>query len=322
MAVIKFPTAAIFSYAFGTLVGVIIVFGVYYGYFYYYIHHVNNSKRSLPFGSIQALLPRRDIPRLPNELAVLVWTFYKQGLLKQLLTEGERYMMTFLDVLTFEEQGVYDLVSNLGSLAARFVFLPVEDSAYSYFAQTLTKQAKSAARTKELMLEVGGVLGRLVRLMSLIGMVVLIYGVAYSNTVLFLYGGERLSDEGPGTRLLQANCVNILTLALNGVTEAFTFAAMNKEQMDKFNQRLVWFSVIYLGTAWILTAIFGSIGFFLANSLNMILRITQSCTLVNLKFSTHKINPFQFWIPKTEVIAAFGVSATLVFILTVGTSVK
>lgn len=67
----------------------------------------------------------------------LVCSFFKQGILKQILTEGERYMMTFFDILNFDEQGIYDVVSNLGSLAARFVFLPIEESAYIYFAQTL-----------------------------------------------------------------------------------------------------------------------------------------------------------------------------------------
>ncbi|ODN00220.1 Protein RFT1 [Orchesella cincta] len=312
IAVVKFPSTAIFSYAFGTLVGVICVSSLYYGYFYYYIHNV--ARRDLPFGSISALLPRSGL-RFPKDLQILAWTFFKQGILKQLLTEGERYMMTFLDVLTFKEQGIYDLVANLGSLAARFVFLPIEESSYSYFAQSLQKQAKSVTRTKELMVEIGAVLGRLVRMMSLVGMVIIVYGLPFSNTVLFLYGGSRLSDEGPGTRLLQANCINIFTLALNGVTEAFTFAAMSKDQMDKFNKRLVWFSGIYLFAAWILTSYFGSIGFFIANSINMSLRIIQSCTLVQLKFSVYKINPFNFWLPKVNTIAVFGMSTIVIWTL-------
>jgi oligosaccharide translocation protein RFT1 len=72
--------------------------------------------------------------------------------------------------------------------------------------------------------------------MLLIGLVMIVYGVPYSNTVLYLYGGENLSENGPGTRLLQANCAYIFILALNGVTEAFTFAAMTQEQLDTYAQ--------------------------------------------------------------------------------------
>ncbi|XP_075403635.1 man(5)GlcNAc(2)-PP-dolichol translocation protein RFT1 isoform X3 [Tenrec ecaudatus] len=37
--------------------------------------------------------------------AKLTWSFFKQSFLKQILTEGERYVMTFLNVLNFGDQG-------------------------------------------------------------------------------------------------------------------------------------------------------------------------------------------------------------------------
>lgn len=55
--------------------------------------------------------------------------------MKQLLTDGERYVMTFFNTLKFDQQGVYDIVNNLGSLAARFLFKPVEAASYFYFSQ-------------------------------------------------------------------------------------------------------------------------------------------------------------------------------------------
>lgn len=33
--------------------------------------------------------------------------------------------MTIFNVVTFAEQGVFDVISNLGSLVARFLFLPI-----------------------------------------------------------------------------------------------------------------------------------------------------------------------------------------------------
>jgi oligosaccharide translocation protein RFT1 len=68
--------------------------------------------------------------------------------------------------------------------------------------------------------------------MMLIGLTILVFGVPYSRTLLFLYGGTALSDSGPGTILLQGNCVYIFIMAINGVTEAFTQAAMTQEEMD------------------------------------------------------------------------------------------
>jgi len=66
--------------------------------------------------------------------------------------------MTIMPVLTFTEQvcvniyydiiirfifsffkGVYEIVNNMGSLAARFIFRPIEDSGYFYFTQMVKR---------------------------------------------------------------------------------------------------------------------------------------------------------------------------------------
>lgn len=36
-------------------------------------------------------------------------------------------------------KGVYDIVNNLGSLVARFIFLPIEESFYVFFAKVLER---------------------------------------------------------------------------------------------------------------------------------------------------------------------------------------
>lgn len=58
----------------------------------------------------------------PKALADLAVSFFKHGIVKQLLTEGEKYMMTFFDALSFAQQGLYDVVNSLGSLIPRFLF--------------------------------------------------------------------------------------------------------------------------------------------------------------------------------------------------------
>ena len=49
------------------------------------------------------------------------------------------YVMTIFGVLSFADQGVYDVIQNLGSIVARFVFLPLEDAGYLYFTQLLVR---------------------------------------------------------------------------------------------------------------------------------------------------------------------------------------
>lgn len=86
--------------------------------------------------------------RFNTDLQTLVWSFFKQGLLKQILTEGEKYVMSVSPILTFHEQATYDIVNNLGSLAARFIFRPIEDNSYFYFTQTITRNAPLAKQKR------------------------------------------------------------------------------------------------------------------------------------------------------------------------------
>lgn len=113
-------------------------------YLMYFIHFLGSeeaNKKSFPIYNIGELLPRMASgePAIDWRLAGLTWSFFKQSFLKQILTEGERYVMTFLSVLSFGEQGVYDIVNNLGSMVARFLFLPLEESFYVFFAKVLER---------------------------------------------------------------------------------------------------------------------------------------------------------------------------------------
>lgn len=78
-------------------------------------------------------------PIFDQDAQSLVFAFFKQGMLKQILTEGEKYVMSLTNVLTFREQATFDIVNNLGSLAARFIFRPIEDNSYFYFTQTIER---------------------------------------------------------------------------------------------------------------------------------------------------------------------------------------
>lgn len=70
-----------------------------------------------------------------DELKSLTVTFEKQSIFKQILTELERYIMTLFGLVNFSDQGVYDIVANLCSLIARFIFHPIEESYYIFFSK-------------------------------------------------------------------------------------------------------------------------------------------------------------------------------------------
>ncbi|XP_029455275.1 protein RFT1 homolog isoform X2 [Rhinatrema bivittatum] len=246
-------------------------------YFLNFLGSPEAVRKSFPVCRVTELLPHvvKDQALLNWKQAKLTWSFFKQSFLKQILTEGERYVMTFLNVLNFGDQGVYDIVNNLGSLVARFIFLPIEESFYIFFAKVLERGNDIKQQKQEDVAIAATVLESLLKLVLLIGLTITVFGYAYSQLALDTYGGAMLSS-GSGPSLLRCYSLYVLLLAVNGVTECFTFALMSKEQVDRYNLVMLALSITFLCISYYLTHWLGSMGFILANCFNMGLRIGHS----------------------------------------------
>lgn len=85
--------------------------------------------------SVSDLLPSPDKSGVyfdPVQLTRLK-DFFVLNFSKQLLTEGERYVVTFFNLLTLEAQGQWDSITALGALFPRFLFRPLEESFAIHF---------------------------------------------------------------------------------------------------------------------------------------------------------------------------------------------
>lgn len=233
----------------------------------------------MPFTSMTDLYP--DLSGGVNkERLVLTVSFFKQGIFKQLLTEGERYMFTWFSLISLAQQGVYDVVSSFGAMAARLIFSKVEEAAYFYFSQTVTRGGpKDKAET----VSTADRLYQLLRSMTLIGLIVAIFGQFYSHALLHLYGGTKLS-EGMGPALLRGQSIFVLFMAVNGISECFAFAAMTSKQVERYNFSLALMTVIFLALSYFLAQALGPIGFVWANCTNFTMRIAHNCYVINSRF--------------------------------------
>uniref|UniRef100_M3YZE8 Protein RFT1 homolog n=2 Tax=Mustela putorius furo TaxID=9669 RepID=M3YZE8_MUSPF len=269
----------------------------------------SNKQQALPISRMTDLLPsvtRRRAFVNWNE-AKLTWSFFKQSFLKQILTEGERYVMTFLNVLNFGDQGVYDIVNNLGSLVARLIFQPIEESFYIFFAKVLERGKDATLQKQEDVAVAATVLESLLKLALLTGLTITIFGFAYSQLALDIYGGAMLSS-GSGPILLRSYCLYVLLLAINGVTECFTFAAMSKEEVDRYNFTMLALSSSFLGLSYLLTRWCGSVGFILANCFNMGVRITQSLWFIHRYYGRSPHRPLAGLYLSPALLGAFALS--------------
>jgi oligosaccharide translocation protein RFT1 len=283
---------------------------IYYVYFTYQIRKVDSK---LPINSIFEVLPHSYNGKwLDGHLLGLSFSFFKQSFLKQLLTDGERYIMTLLGLLTFAEQGVYDIITNLGSLIARIVFLPIEESFYVYFASVLIRGDTALVQSKAVIQSTSRALSLILKLVSLIALVILVFGNSYSELALDIYGGQILS-QGAGPILLRSFCVYLLFLAVNGMTECFMFSSMSQERVNRYNNVMVIFSITFLCAAALLIQIFGSVGFIFANCINMATRIVYSTRFIYNFYKPVSLNPLWDAVPSTQV----WLSLLLSFMITV-----
>jgi oligosaccharide translocation protein RFT1 len=68
--------------------------------------------------------------------------------------------------------------------------------------------------------------------MTLLGLVIFFFAVPYAEPFIYLYGGPSLAaTEAP--KLLTAHAFYVVFLAVNGVTECYSFACMTKDQLER-----------------------------------------------------------------------------------------
>ncbi|XP_045498048.1 protein RFT1 homolog [Colias croceus] len=309
MALIAFSIAQVGSIA------VIVI--AYYCFFYWYIKskplYAKGALKSrlVPDSVLQKLYSNMDdfnfeslrdfLPKylgsinntFDKKLSTLTVSFAKQGVVKQLLTEGEKYVMSASPVMSFSEQATYDVVNNLGSLAARFVFRPIEDSSYFYFTQMLNRDLPLHKQDQHKIQESCTVLSQVCKTVSSIGLIVLVFGQSYSCTLLTLYGGQAFVASGLPVQLLRSHCLAIVLMAINGITECYTFATMTSGQLNSYNYLMVFFSISFLLLSYILTYILGPVGFIISNCINMLARIIHSIHFINEKYKDTDYRPLR-----------------------------
>jgi oligosaccharide translocation protein RFT1 len=278
-----------------------LLYSLNYVIFNYYFFYKNTNL--MPINKL------KDFFVYDSEYLSLVRAYYTQSVFKQILTEGEKYVITALNLLTFSESGVYDIINNLGSLIARFVFLPIEDASYYFFTNsfkrglTFTEQLKKSNDNKETVANLQKskeVLENLLKFMSMIGIFVFIYGQSYSKLLLRLYGGDKLSGSDTVVNMLRLYCFYTMFLAVNGLTESFLNATMSDAQLKRHNYRLVLFSIVYLLLIYFLNSFMHIYGLIIANTFNMLFRIVFNIIYIKSIFGSNDI--LKFTIPSSMFV--------------------
>ncbi|KAJ2920988.1 hypothetical protein H1R20_g16105, partial [Candolleomyces eurysporus] len=169
-----------------------------------------------------------------------------QSVIKHVLTEGDKLLLTFFSPL--EDQGGYAIAANYGSLLARIVFQPLEETLRVFFSRLLTSQKKQDYQ------QAADALTALLSVQITISVLFVIFGSAYLVLGAWVY--------------------YIPVLALNGGLEAFLSSAASTKDLNRQSRWMFAFSVIYISAAVMLYRLgFGDVSLIYANTVNLAARI-------------------------------------------------
>lgn len=231
--------------------------------------------------TLRDLFPRIDDFSVDRRALDLTKSFFGQGLLKQLLTEGERYLISSFNLLSFTDQGIYDMINNIGSIPTRLLFLPMEESCHFVFNQCLDRNVPPNLQDPVRLDSVFRIFSTSLRTCSLVAWIGITFAQANSQLLLFAYAGPVIAGNSMALRLLRLYAIYVLLLAWNGSTEAFLNAAMSSEEVNQQNSRLVFFSVVFLASNWLFVPWLGAFGLLAANCVIMICRVVYSSSYIN-----------------------------------------
>lgn len=264
--------------------------------------------------------------------------FSGQSVFKHLLTEADRIVLSYSGT-SLHDQGVFAMAQSYGALAARLLLQPVEEVARIQFS----KMGETAARArtqvdggtgKDLTAarsELSGELDRmhsllvlLLKAVSWLGLVFFCFGVNYTPTLLRVLPGERwATPEAAST--LSWYCAYILTLAVNGMCEAFIYAVATEAEVLPMTSVHFACWVLFAVLVGPLMGVLGTAGVVAANCLVMALRGAYAATLARRYLNIPAGSPTtsrtsstsskrrSLWpaLPHAGVAAAFAASAVV-----------
>lgn len=228
----------------------------------------------------QYFLSRFSIPHL-----TLALNLYAQSTFKHLLTTGDSLLIAALTSLP--SQGAYALASNYGSLLARILFQPLEESSRSLFGRLLPpRPVTHTPQTRANLNHATSYLSSLLHFYALVSLVSTALGPTLAPLLLHTVAGSRWTHT-PAPAVLAAYCYYIPLLALNGILEAFVSAAATPAQLRQQSAWMFAFSAAFATTGVLLLKVWdlGARGLVLANAVNMALRIWWSWSFVQTYLS-------------------------------------
>jgi oligosaccharide translocation protein RFT1 len=213
-----------------------------------------------------------------------------QSSIKHVLTQGDSILVAWWT--TIHEQGVYALAANYGSLVARMLFQPLEESSRNLFAKLLSQKDKDGRPDSEALASAAKILKIMIKLYLLLSIFATVLGPPFAPVGLKLVAGSRWGESAAGD-VLAIYCYYIPLLAINGITEAFVQSVATSNELHAQSVWMFSFSLGFgiAGYLFVRTLGLGAEGLVWANVVNMVLRIAWSSVFIQRYFKKNGLKP-------------------------------
>ncbi|GAA5882337.1 hypothetical protein JCM3774_005074 [Rhodotorula dairenensis] len=234
------------------------------------------------------------------------WALTKQSVIKQVLTEADKLAVGRFG--SSADMGGYAVALNYGSLIARVVFQPLEESSRLYFAslaaaaaaapKTDSKETSDPAREAAAVDDMSAAppLSALVPCASYLRLVLFLHthlalifvliAPKFTTPLLHLLLGSKWSRTSAAP-ILRAYAYSLPFMGLNGITEAFFQAVASPRWIQRGAAWMVVCAAAFATTCWIAVQVcgMGARGLIVANCVNMALRTAFSSYFMVRYFS-------------------------------------
>lgn len=255
---------------------------------------ISNEKGfSLGLAKIQSREDSYYMSYFYKPLSNLAFSMWVQAAIKHVLTQGDSLLIAWL--ATTHDQGVYALASNYGSLIARMLFQPIEESSRNYFAKLLSQTRGKDDDSKvdpNSLLSAIEILQFILHLYGLLSLFFFSLGPPLAPLFLHIVAGSRWSGSIAGP-VLSSFCYYIPLLAINGITEAFVQSVASSKQLQYQSMWMFGFSMGFglSGYIFLRELGWGAQGLVWANVVNMGLRIVWSWRFMESYFIMNGVQP-------------------------------
>ncbi|KAI0823845.1 Rft-1-domain-containing protein [Trametes gibbosa] len=238
-----------------------------------------------------------------------------QSVVKHFLTEGDKFLISRLSPLA--DQGGYAVAANYGSLIARIVFQPVEETARVFFSKTLPSPTEGKTTDHQVALRTAAtVLYTLLLAFSHLLLLAITFGPPYlSLAVSIILPHKYLATSAPS--ILKVYVYYIPMMAFNGVLEAFFASAASPIDLRAQSRWMLIFSGAFIAAAVGLARGLGmgDSGLVWANVANLALRAAYAWAFVRRFFRERGAGDVVEWrraAPPLVVLTIFATAGALV----------